>query len=83
MKGFICVYKSNNATNKITLEGKNNSDVYVLDNNTEEYYEAETFFGRGNPYALIAEKIKKYANYNGKLIFIIRNIDVIRYFYQF
>ena len=83
MKGFICVYKSNNATNKITLEGKNNSDVYVLDNNTEEYYEGETFFGRGNPYALIAEKIKKYANYNGKLIFIIRNIDVIRYFYQF
>ena len=83
MKGFVCVYKSNNGTNKITLEGKHDSDVYVLNNNIEEYYEAETFFGRGNPQALIADKIKKYINYSGKLFFLIRNIDIIRYFYEF
>ena len=83
MKGFVCVYKSDNVNNEITLEGKNESDVYVLNNNKEEYYEAETFFGRGDPHALIAYKIKKYTNYSGKLIFLIRNIDIIRYFYQF
>ena len=83
MKGFICVYKSSNPNNKIFLEGKNESDVYVTNNNVEEFYEAETFFGREDPLALIAKKIKKYKEYSGKLIFLMRNVDIIRYFYEF
>ncbi|SMD31424.1 hypothetical protein [Picrophilus oshimae] len=84
MKGFIYVYKSNNGYDEIKLEdkNKNESDVYVLSDNTEEYYEAETFFGRGDISALITNKIKKYINHSGKLIFLMRNIDIIRYFYQ-
>ncbi len=84
MKGFIYVYKSNKGYDKIKLEdqNKNESDVYVLSDNTEKYYEAETFFGRGDISALIINKIKKYINYSGKLIFLMRNIDIIRYFYQ-
>ncbi len=82
MKGFIFVFKKKVKIDEITLEDSNHksSDVYVHSGTLEEYYEAETFFGRGDPIALLTSKIKKYRYCSGKLIFLLRNIDIIRYF---
>jgi hypothetical protein len=84
MKGFIFVFKRKVKIDEITLEDKkeHSSDVYVRSDTLEEYYEAETFFGRGDTIALLSSKIKKYKYCSGKLIFLLRNIDIIRYFHS-
>lgn len=81
MKGFIFVSESLNSDEQVELESSPEfSDVSV---GGKKFYEAETFFGRGDPHALLTEKMEKYKYSNGEVIFTMRNIDIIRNIYAF